>query len=320
MAFVLPHSCFPIQCLKMTVLTNHDDDFKWRCLQARTPSTAFVYAVKTTKIFCRPECPARLARRANVIFFDSGTQAQQADFRACKRCKPDLAPCNISTAPKPIVIQSPVLMQHSTEADELSSLAPGEQNARRRAAIKTKRVLISSQGRKPWKEVAREVGLSPRYLFEAFKAIEGVTPGVYSQRLRSNRRAALEADIIHEQHEMTSTTPASSSSDGLDWSQFDSTLADFIAEDLDAYMLSPAYGIGEGQSHGHEQLVWTPAETTWDSLSSVTTPRTPGRDNLDRCFAEPTGELSLWPGHQKSSNDTEQALVYEVDWMNGMVT
>ncbi|TIA31124.1 hypothetical protein D6C78_09134 [Aureobasidium pullulans] len=52
-------------------------------------SEAFVYAVKTTGIYCRPNCPSRLARRANVEFYNNASDAEQAGFRACKRCKPE---------------------------------------------------------------------------------------------------------------------------------------------------------------------------------------------------------------------------------------
>ncbi|MES1940802.1 adenosine deaminase [Salinisphaera sp. T5B8] len=48
----------------------------------------FFYAVKTTGIYCRPSCPSRPPRRENVLFFDDAAQAEQAGFRACKRCQP----------------------------------------------------------------------------------------------------------------------------------------------------------------------------------------------------------------------------------------
>ncbi|OIW32711.1 hypothetical protein CONLIGDRAFT_630344 [Coniochaeta ligniaria NRRL 30616] len=51
----------------------------------------FVYGVRTTKIYCRPVCKARLARRTNVVFYDTPREAERANFRACKRCRPDLA-------------------------------------------------------------------------------------------------------------------------------------------------------------------------------------------------------------------------------------
>jgi AraC family transcriptional regulator of adaptative response / DNA-3-methyladenine glycosylase II len=52
----------------------------------------FYTAVKTTGIFCRPSCPARTPKRANVTFFPSAAAAQRAGFRACRRCRPDASP------------------------------------------------------------------------------------------------------------------------------------------------------------------------------------------------------------------------------------
>jgi AraC family transcriptional regulator of adaptative response / DNA-3-methyladenine glycosylase II len=52
----------------------------------------FYTAVKTTGIFCRPSCPARTPKRANVTFFASAAAAQRAGFRACRRCRPDASP------------------------------------------------------------------------------------------------------------------------------------------------------------------------------------------------------------------------------------
>src|SRR5450631_3895782 len=51
----------------------------------------FFCAVVTTGIYCRPSCPAR-PHRQNLRFFPSGAAAQQAGFRACKRCRPDASP------------------------------------------------------------------------------------------------------------------------------------------------------------------------------------------------------------------------------------
>ena len=52
----------------------------------------FYTAVKTTGIFCRPSCPAKTPKRANVTFFPSAAAAQRAGFRACRRCRPDASP------------------------------------------------------------------------------------------------------------------------------------------------------------------------------------------------------------------------------------
>jgi AraC family transcriptional regulator of adaptative response/methylated-DNA-[protein]-cysteine methyltransferase len=48
----------------------------------------FWFAVKTTGVYCRPSCAARLAKRQSVSFFDSTADAEKAGFRACKRCDP----------------------------------------------------------------------------------------------------------------------------------------------------------------------------------------------------------------------------------------
>ena len=49
----------------------------------------FVYAVRTTGIYCRPSCGSRRPRRENVSFFDAPSAAVRAGFRACRRCRPD---------------------------------------------------------------------------------------------------------------------------------------------------------------------------------------------------------------------------------------
>jgi methylphosphotriester-DNA--protein-cysteine methyltransferase len=69
------------------------DAQRWHHLTTRTqPAQPFIYAVLTTKIYCLPTCPSRLARRANVAFFSSPSEAEKSGFRACKRCKPNESP------------------------------------------------------------------------------------------------------------------------------------------------------------------------------------------------------------------------------------
>jgi AraC family transcriptional regulator, regulatory protein of adaptative response / DNA-3-methyladenine glycosylase II len=72
------------------------EDFE-RCYQAaqsRDPRFDgwFFIAVTSTGIYCRPSCPAMTPKRENVRFYPSAAAAQQAGFRACKRCRPDAAP------------------------------------------------------------------------------------------------------------------------------------------------------------------------------------------------------------------------------------
>src|SRR5580658_2940676 len=66
------------------------DARRWRAILDRDRSLdgAFVFAVSSTGVFCRPSCPAKHARRENVSFFDNALQAEQAGFRACLRCRP----------------------------------------------------------------------------------------------------------------------------------------------------------------------------------------------------------------------------------------
>lgn len=50
----------------------------------------FFYAVKSTGIYCRPSCKSKLPRKENICFFDRASQAKEAGFRPCKRCRSDL--------------------------------------------------------------------------------------------------------------------------------------------------------------------------------------------------------------------------------------
>ena len=62
-----------------------------RALADRDPNFdgRFVAAITSTKIYCRPSCPAPAAKPENVRFLPSPAAAREAGFRACKRCDPD---------------------------------------------------------------------------------------------------------------------------------------------------------------------------------------------------------------------------------------
>jgi len=66
------------------------DDEMWTAVETRTPipGRAFFLGVRTTKIYCRPGCPARIPMRKNVLFFPTPDAAEAAGFRACLRCRP----------------------------------------------------------------------------------------------------------------------------------------------------------------------------------------------------------------------------------------
>ena len=71
-----------------------DFDRCYQAAQSRDPRFDgwFITAVTSTGIYCRPSCPAMTPKRENVRFYPSAAAAQQAGFRACKRCRPDAAP------------------------------------------------------------------------------------------------------------------------------------------------------------------------------------------------------------------------------------
>jgi AraC family transcriptional regulator, regulatory protein of adaptative response / methylated-DNA-[protein]-cysteine methyltransferase len=66
------------------------DDWRWQALVRKDERAdgLFWYSVRTTGVYCRPSCPARLPKRVNVAFHESPQNAEKAGFRACKRCGP----------------------------------------------------------------------------------------------------------------------------------------------------------------------------------------------------------------------------------------
>jgi AraC family transcriptional regulator of adaptative response/methylated-DNA-[protein]-cysteine methyltransferase len=68
-------------------------DACWRAVQNRDKGAdgTFVYAVRSTGIYCKPSCPSRKPRREQVDFFPLPAVAEQKGFRSCKRCKPQFA-------------------------------------------------------------------------------------------------------------------------------------------------------------------------------------------------------------------------------------
>src|SRR5690349_13687557 len=67
------------------------DDERWNAVVHRDVHAdgTFFYSVKTTGVYCRPSCAARLALRKNVAFHNSCEDAERAGFRPCKRCQPN---------------------------------------------------------------------------------------------------------------------------------------------------------------------------------------------------------------------------------------
>jgi AraC family transcriptional regulator, regulatory protein of adaptative response / methylated-DNA-[protein]-cysteine methyltransferase len=130
------------------------DATAWRAVESRDARLdgQFVYAVKSTGVFCKPSCPSRRALRANVEFFSTTAAAERAGFRACLRCKPT----EVAGANAPIERARTYLDRH---ADRLVSLA----------------------------ELSSVAGLSASYLQRSFKRVVGVSPRQYQAERRIRR-------------------------------------------------------------------------------------------------------------------------------------
>ena len=132
------------------------DDERYDALARRDASLrdAFVIAVKTTGIYCRPGCPARAPKRENVRFFPTTDEARAEGFRACLRCKPDEA------RPGADVIAAACRMIETAETPPTLD------------------------------ELARQAGLSSFHFHRLFKARTGVTPKAYAGQVRDRRAKA----------------------------------------------------------------------------------------------------------------------------------
>lgn len=131
-------------------------DPRWARVVARDRSAdgEFFYSVKTTGVYCRPSCSARLAHPKNVRFHASTAEAEAAGFRPCKRCKPD---------------------QSSRD----------EQNAALVAAAC--RTIETAEETPSLSKLADAAGLSAFHFHRVFKSVTGVTPKDYAMAHRASR-------------------------------------------------------------------------------------------------------------------------------------
>lgn len=131
-------------------------DPRWSALVARDSSADgnFYYSVRTTGVYCRPSCSARLPRPENVIFHATREDAERAGFRACLRCRPDQAP--LAERHVALVAAACRFIERSSDKPSLDSLAA-------------------------------RAGLSPYYFHRLFKAVAGLTPMAYASAHRARR-------------------------------------------------------------------------------------------------------------------------------------
>lgn len=128
----------------------------WSAVLSRDASRdgSFVFAVRSTGIYCRPSCPARRPRREQVRFFKLPEAAEQAGFRACRRCHPRRA----KTSDPQIELVRQICHAIDEHDEEPLTL----------------------------KTLSAETGVSAHHLQRTFKEVMGITPRQYKE----NRRLA----------------------------------------------------------------------------------------------------------------------------------
>lgn len=131
-------------------------------LRAADADDAFVYAVRTTGVFCRPTCRSRRPLRRNVRFFDSPRDAESAGFRACRKCRP---------------------------------LEPPTADRHRDQVLRACRMIDRAQDPPSLRALAADAGVSPWHFQRVFKRIVGVSPKQYALTVRAKRfRTSLRRD------------------------------------------------------------------------------------------------------------------------------
>ena len=149
-----------------------DPDTAWKALaehDARFDGRFFV-GVTSTRIYCRPVCRVRTPRRENCRFYANAATAEQAGFRPCLRCRPELAP-GLS-----LMDSSQVLAQHAARMMDHS--------VRAGAAV-----------RMP--DLAARLGVTERHLRRVFAQAHGVSPIDYltTQRLLQAKQLLTDTDL-----------------------------------------------------------------------------------------------------------------------------
>lgn len=142
-------------------------DPRWRAVQIRDKGAdgSFVYAVRSTGIYCKPSCPSRKPRRERVDFFALSAAAEQKGFRACKRCKPQFA-----RVPDP---RTDAVARICREIDQQVQSGDGPPDGEKR-----------SDFRLTLPELSASNGMSAPQLHRAFRRVMGISPRQYADAQR----------------------------------------------------------------------------------------------------------------------------------------
>jgi AraC family transcriptional regulator of adaptative response/methylated-DNA-[protein]-cysteine methyltransferase len=132
------------------------DDDRWAAVQSRDARADrhFVYAVRTTGVYCRASSPTRRPKRENVVFFDTEEKARAAGYRPSERSAAD---------------RTSVAAQHS------------------QLVARACRLIEESESSPTLDELAEEVGMSPFHFHRVFKAETGLTPKAYASASRGRK-------------------------------------------------------------------------------------------------------------------------------------
>lgn len=133
------------------------DESQWQAVLTKDArfDGQFVFAVSSTGIYCRPSCPSRRPRRDRVSFFQLPEGAEQAGFRACRRCHPR----KVRAIDPQIQMAQQVCRLIEANEGEPITLA----------------------------ELSGHLGVSSFHLQRTFKSVMGITPRDYAETCRVNR-------------------------------------------------------------------------------------------------------------------------------------
>lgn len=157
------------------------NDPRWMAVASRSREAdgVFYYSVKTTGIYCRPSCGARLARPENVRFHASCEEAEQAGFRPCKRCKPNQS--GLAQGQAAMIVDACKFIEQSESRVALETLA-------KRAGISTfhfQRLFLRITGLTPKNYAAAQRAKQVRIQFEGQASItDAIAEAGYSSGSR----------------------------------------------------------------------------------------------------------------------------------------
>lgn len=143
----------------MVTINNLSFEEMWEKIIAcdRKYDGLFFTAVKTTKIYCRPSCKSRKPKKINVEFYHTISEVEEAGFRPCKRCQPEV--------------------EHSPHIEIVRNVTA---------------FLVNNYKQKiTLKDISNQVGLSPFYLERLFKQETSETPRSYLEKIRIDKAAYL---------------------------------------------------------------------------------------------------------------------------------